>query len=116
MDRHPNAARPHCSKRIGAHGNVRVGRYPWVECLFEDRYIQPFIHDIRITIIENGRAHSFILFCQNHSHLPLNHTLYKPWRGDIVVMRLGIGKQSNEVINLRNDDANRIDQLIERQV
>lgn len=91
-------------------------RYPLVEALFKDRKIQPFIHDTRIRFVERGRSHSYIIFCQNHIRLPLNHNLENSWRGDILVMRLGKGKLAGEVINLQAGDINRVDKVIRRYV
>lgn len=104
------------SKRRVVHGPGRrtASRYPWVEALFEDRHIQPFIHDTCITLVENGQAHYYVLFCQNHTHLRLNEALDNLWRGDIVVMRLaGINQ---EFINMRQDDAARVDYIVNQSV
>lgn len=91
-----------------------ASRYPWVEALFEDRFIQPFIHDTHITLVDNGRAHHYVLFCQNHIHLRLNETLDNIWRGDIVVMRLA--GTDKEFINMRLDDAARVDHIVNQSV
>ena len=42
------------SKRrmVRGPGSRTARRYPWVEALFEDRFIQPFIHDAHITLIK----------------------------------------------------------------
>ncbi len=52
------------SKRRMVHGpgSRTATRYPWVEALFEDRFIQPFIHDTHITLVDNGQAHPLCTF------------------------------------------------------
>ncbi|KAF5325267.1 hypothetical protein D9619_009981 [Psilocybe cf. subviscida] len=100
--------------RLDHYPERRMMRYPLVEALFKDRKIQPFIHDTRIRFVERGRSHSYIIFCQNHIRLPLNHNLENSWRGDILVMRLGKGKLAGEVINLQAGDINRVDKVIRR--
>ena len=104
------------SKRRLVHGpgSRTATRYPWVEALFEDRFIQPFIHDTHITLVDNGQAHHFVLFCQNHIHLRLNETLDNIWRGDILVMRLA--GTDKEFINMRLDDAARVDYIVKQSV
>ena len=95
-------------------GSRTATRYPWVEALFEDRFIQPFIHDTHITLVDNGQAHHFVLFCQNHIHLRLNETLDNIWRGDILVMRLA--GANTEFINMRLNDAARVDYIVKQSV
>ena len=48
-------------------GNKNFHHYPWVESLFENRTLQPFIHDTLIMLHENGHDHHFHLFCQNRA-------------------------------------------------
>lgn len=86
-------------------GNKNFHRYPWVESLFENRTLQPFIHDTLITLHENGHDHHFHLFCQNHRRLPANQALDGRWRGEIIVMRVGT---NGVVVNTRAADAARI--------
>ena len=104
------------SKRRLVHGpgGRTPSRYPWVETLFEDRFIQPFIHDTHITLVDNGQARHYVLFCQNHIHLRLNETLDNIWRGDIVVMRLAGTDQ--EFVNMPLNDGPRVDYIVNRLV
>ena len=92
----------------------QVQRYPWVEPLFEHRHIQPFIHDTKITISENGVESHFLVFCQNHSHLPLNTAVAGFWKGEILVMRCA--KNREGVVNMRSDDAEKVDLVISQYV
>ncbi|KAF8157405.1 hypothetical protein BJ912DRAFT_936878 [Pholiota molesta] len=92
----------------------RGRRYPWVESLFDHRYIQPHLHDAKITVHQNGKKYNFIVFCQNHCHLPLNAAVAGHWRGDIVAMR--IGAEQNDYINMPSQDAQRIDEAINKFV
>lgn len=90
----------------------RIHCYPWVEGLFEHRYIQPHIHNAKITVRQNGKKHDFVLFCQNHCHLPLNSTVAGQWRGDIVVMKMGT--ERSDYVNMASRDAYWIDQAVNR--
>lgn len=89
-------------------------RYPWVEALFQHRCIQPFIHDTRVTVRFNGQDHTFLLFCQNHRHLPRNTAVAGHWRGDIVVMRVEMG--GSDVVNMRPQDAPKVDEVVYKYV
>lgn len=103
--------RPRANSTRLPHAEVGhlVTRYPWVEHLNEDTHIQSRIHDCRLAVREGGTVHSFIVFYQNHAHLPSNHNLGHLWRGDVIVMRLGT---EGEVVNLRKDDCERVDWLV----
>ena len=91
-----------------------------MEALFEDHQVHPYIHDTIVRVIEeDGREHRFLVFCQNHVHLPLNPALQFLWRGDIVVMRMvqnGVAVSTvvdvGTVINARTDDDTRMDAMI----
>ncbi|KJA14386.1 hypothetical protein HYPSUDRAFT_208734 [Hypholoma sublateritium FD-334 SS-4] len=85
-------------------------RYPWVEGLFNDRRLQPYIHDTIITVSRNGSEHKFVVFCQNHRYLPSNATVGGRWRGNIVVMKIGTG--DNGVVNMPLQDSLLIDDVI----
>ena len=107
------------SKRRGPHV-PHATRYPQVEALFEDRQVHPYIHNTIVRVIEeDGREHQFLVFCQNHIHLPLNQALQFLWRGDIVVMRItqnrvtvGTAVNVGIAINARADDNTCMDAMI----
>jgi len=94
----------------GAHANSAT-RYPWVEPLFRDRHIQPFVHESRVKFIQQGRQHNYLIFCQNHLHLPLNSSLQDRWRGDIVVMRVAQNPDIG-IVNARGEDTALINEMI----
>ena len=85
-----------------------------MEGLFEDRFIQPFIHEAHVTLRDKGSKHQFLVFCQNHLHLSVNTSIGRErnWRGDIVVMRLGI--KDPRVINMRTGDGARVDYMVKQ--
>ncbi|KIM35108.1 hypothetical protein M413DRAFT_32734 [Hebeloma cylindrosporum] len=85
-------------------------RYPWVEGVLGNRRVQPFIHDTFVTIRHNGKEDVYHVFCQNHCRLPLNRAVGGTWRGNIVVMRSG--KAIRGVVNMRLQDARRVDKVI----
>jgi hypothetical protein len=85
-------------------------RFPWVEALFKFRYVQPFIHEIKATVREDGIDEQFVILCQNHRHLPFNAAVPGEWRGEIVAMR--IGKNKAMFINMPTGDARKIDLAI----
>lgn len=78
---------------------------------------QPHIHDVVVTVYRGNRVYRFNLFLKNHRLLPLNHTLSVmmpglQWRGDIVIMRVGVSKL--HVINMRGDDWRVADYAVRR--
>ncbi|KJA19402.1 hypothetical protein HYPSUDRAFT_204619 [Hypholoma sublateritium FD-334 SS-4] len=85
-------------------------RYPWVEGLFNNRRLQPYIHDTMITVNRNGSEHKFMVFCQNHRYLPSNATVGGCWRGDIVVMK--IGTADSGVVNMPLQESLLVDDAI----
>jgi hypothetical protein len=64
-----------------------VGIGSWVEGIFGNRRIQPFIHDTSITVHHNRKENTYYVFCQNHCRLPFNNAVIGTWRDDIIVMQ-----------------------------
>lgn len=95
----------------GGVGANMPRRYPWVETVFRDRDIQPVIHEAHVRFIQQGRQYDYLIFCQNHLHLPLNSSLQDRWRGDIVVIRVAQNPDIG-IVNARAEDTLLIDEMI----
>lgn len=70
-------------------------RYPHVERRLDDEHIQPFVHDCNLTVRDGRRMHFFRVFFKWHVclgvniGLPGNASGRLPFRGDVMVMRVG---------------------------
>ena len=63
-----------------------------------------------ITINRDGTEHKFVVFCQNHLHLPSNAAVGGRWRGNIVVMK--IGTADTGVVNMPLQESLLVDDVI----
>jgi hypothetical protein len=80
-------------------------RFPFAESVLSDGKIQPRVHDCIVQVREEGQVHCFRVFFKRHRRLPVNRSLSlaTPFRGDIVIMRVGaLDKLS--VVNMRGRD------------
>jgi len=87
--------------------NANEERSPRTDIVMGGTRIQPFIHDITITVLHKKKIHEFTVFFQNHIRLQQNRAVGavvrkgKIWRGSILVMRKG---QKAPFVNLRTSD------------
>lgn len=87
-------------------------RYPVVEEVMDHGDIQPFIHNIPVTIRDDNLVYRYMLFYKNHVSLPLNRSIpTHVFRGDAVIMRTG---NRSQYVNMRGRDAALADMIMER--
>ena len=82
-------------------------RFPVPESLLQDFCLQPYIHNCEVSVVEGRHTYRFRVFFKRHCHLHLNPLLsgdISAFRGDAVVMRIGVGSRQ-AVVNMRSRDA-----------
>ncbi|KAG1723375.1 hypothetical protein EDD22DRAFT_962006 [Suillus occidentalis] len=80
-------------------------RFPVVEGLLNYAAVQPYVHNCFVTLREGRHTYQFCVFFKRHRHLgvnPLLSSVEHIFRGDAVVMRIGVGGDS--VVNMRGRD------------
>jgi hypothetical protein len=93
-------------------------RYPFAESLFNEATLQPYIHDIKVEVVERGNRYLYQVFVKRHCRLLRSLSLFhldndSNFRGDAVVMRIGC---RGNVVNMRGRDTILADYLIVRWV
>ncbi|KAG1774928.1 hypothetical protein EV702DRAFT_973921 [Suillus placidus] len=87
-------------------------RFPVPESLFEEATVQPYIHNCFVTVHEGRHVYQFCIFFKRHLRLRANVLLSRDdhkFRGDAVVMRIGV---NNTSVNMRGRDNALADFLI----
>lgn len=80
-------------------------RFPIPESLLQDAVLQPYVHNCHVTVHEGRHTYRYCIFFKRHCRLqpnPLLSGVDGQFRGDAVVMRLGVGSCS--VVNMRGRD------------
>lgn len=80
-------------------------RFPVPESLLQDATLQPYVHNCQVTVHEGRHTYKFCIFFKRHCRLQRNALLSgvgNHFRGDAVVMRVGVGPRS--VVNMRARD------------
>jgi hypothetical protein len=86
-------------------------RYPYIESLLQDAALQPYVHDCLVQLRNGNRVHHFIVFFKRHCRLGVNLSLpfllsdSAGFRGDAVVMRVGVQGRHHSFVNMRSGDA-----------
>jgi len=91
--------------------------FPVAETLLQDAVLQPYIHNCQVTIYEGKHTYNYCVFFKWHCRLRTNVLLSDTqveFRGDAVVMRLGV--QPRLVVNMRARDAGLADYVVARSV
>ena len=95
-----------------------ANRYPYIESLFEDSRVQPYIHNCIVRVHEGSITHQFMVFFKRHCHLPVNDLVSCRgciFRGDVVVTRVAV-RNVRSVVNMRGRDALLADCVMSRSV
>jgi len=92
-------------------------RFPFAESVLSGGKIQPYVHDCVVTVYEGQQTHRFRVFFKRHQRLPANRSLPNgtPFRGEIVIMRVGALDQLS-VVNMRGRDTVVSDYTVKRFV
>ncbi|KAG1769972.1 hypothetical protein EV702DRAFT_978389 [Suillus placidus] len=97
--------------RCSGHSRT-AQRFPVPESLFEEATVQPYIHNCFVTVHEGRHVYQFCIFFKRHLRLRANVLLSRDdhkFRGDAVVMRIGV---NNTSVNMRGRDNALADFLI----
>jgi hypothetical protein len=87
-----------------ADSTRNANRYPYVESLFEDPVIQPYIHNCVVKLHDGSHNYHFMVFFKRHRRLRTNRTITGGvLRGDVVVMRIA-ARNDHSVVNMRERD------------
>jgi len=90
-------------------------RFPFAESVLANGKIQPHVHDCIVQVHEAGQIHSFRVFFKRHRRLLVNRSLSlaTPFRGEIVIMRVGVLDKLS-VVNMRGRDTAVSDYMVNR--
>lgn len=83
-------------------------RFPMVEEAMSGIQIQPYVHDVIVTVRHGRHICCFNIFVKNHRLLPFNQTILalipgRQWNGDILALK--VGKSVPGVVNMSQYDA-----------
>jgi hypothetical protein len=89
-------------------------RYPFAESVLTSSVLQPYVHDIKVTIDERGHRYCYRVFFKRHCRLLKSLSLFNldndsDFCGDAVVMRVGC---RGNFVNMRERDTTMADYLI----
>ncbi|KAG1750311.1 hypothetical protein EDD22DRAFT_785287, partial [Suillus occidentalis] len=90
--------------RCSGHSRT-AQRFPVPESLLEEATVQPYVHNCFVNVREGRHVYRFCIFFKRHLHLRANMLLSRgnnKFRGDAVVMRIGVNNPS--VVNMRGRD------------
>lgn len=92
-----------------------LSRSPMPESVLDDARLQPYVHDVVVTVQTRREVHCFTIFYKNHVRLRRNKCIRTFFRGDAVVMRHGSNTRKTYV-NMRSNDNAIADYAMERWV
>jgi hypothetical protein len=91
--------------------NPQLDRSPSVESILEYSQLQPYVHDVLITVRHGSTRSHFRAFLKRHKRLPTNTTL--GIQGDLVIMRVA-SKNLQSVVNMRSSDSKLADFVVKK--
>jgi hypothetical protein len=91
-------------------------RYPLAESVFSCAALQPYIHDVKVTLQEGPHNYCYRVFFKRHCRLSKNNSLTtldpgSTFQGDAAVMRIG---SKGDLVNMRDRDTINADYIIKR--